>query len=289
MERFYLIAGGVIRVTGPDEQMDCDDPSLTLYQCPPGAWDHWLEFSIVEQVSPPVGELAYAEASKRIYIHGDIHLRYEGTVSNSPEHAYIRILRQGNHSRVEVAARFLKGFITAKIVLNAMEAEHFIACRQGILLHASYIRWRDGAILFTAPSGTGKSTQAELWCRHRGAELINGDRAAVMVEDRGVAVRGIPFCGSSGVHNNVTLPLLGVVYLSQDKETRIRRLTGVQAFRRIWEGCSVNVWNREDLDRCTQTVTEIVTRVPVFHLSCTPDESAVVALEQQILYNNGNV
>lgn len=289
MERFYLIAGGVIRVTGPDGQMDCDDPGLTPYECPAGPWDHWLEFSIVDRVSPPEGELVYTEASKRIYISGDTQLRYEGTVSNAPDDAYIRIERRGSHSRVEAVARFLVGQITAKLVLNAMEAEHFIAVRQGILLHASYIRWRAGAILFTAPSGTGKSTQAELWCRYRGAELINGDRVAVLAKDERVLACGIPFCGSSGVNKNETLPVYAIVYLSQGKTTQLSPLTGVRAFARIWEGCSVNVWNREDLTVCTQTVTEILSRVPVYHLSCTPDESAVFALEQQILDNMGNV
>lgn len=289
MERFYSIAGSVIRVTGPDGQMDCDDSNLRPYECPAAQWDHWLEFSVVQKVSPPIGQLVYAEDSKRIYIHGDTHLRYEGTVSNAPTDAYIRIERQGKHSRVEAVSRFLAGYITAKLVLNAMEAEHMIALRQGVILHAAYIRWNEEAILFTAPSGTGKSTQAELWGRLRGAELVNGDRVAVMTGSDKIMACGIPFCGSSGVNENVTVPVRAVVYLSQGKNTEIHRLSGVQAFRRVWEGCSVNVWNREDMAICTQTVMEIVSRVPVFHLSCTPDESAVLALEQQILDNTGNV
>jgi len=289
MEQFCQLAGIVIRVTAPDGQLDCVDPSLLPFACPAGPWDHWLDFTIVEKVSPPEGELVYTEAAKRIYISGDTHLRYEGTVSNSPAQAYIRIARRGNHSRVEVVRHILAGVITAKLVLNAMEAEHLIVQNRGILIHAAYIQWKNGAILFTAPSGTGKSTQAELWCRFRGAKLINGDRAAVMTTSEDVHACGIPFSGSSGVNKNVTLPLLAVVYLSQGKSNRIQRLSGVQAFRRIWEGCSINVWNRDDLDACTRTVTDIVTRVPVFALSCTPDESAVFCLEQQILDNPGNI
>lgn len=279
MERYYQFAGVVLRVTGPDGQMDCDDLSLMHYECPAQDWDHWLDFTIVDRVSPPEGELIYVEAAKRIYACGETQIRYEGTVSTLPENAYIRIARQGNHSRVEVASRFLAGYITAKLVLNSMEAEHLIVQKRGLLLHASYIRWKDKAILFTAPSGTGKSTQADLWCRLRGAELINGDRAAVMVEDK-IIVRGIPFCGSSGVCKKADLPLAAVVYLSQASQTFIERLSGVQAFRRIWEGCSVNVWNREDMAACTQTVSDVLTAVPVFHLFCTADESAVICLEQ---------
>jgi hypothetical protein len=62
----------------------------------------------------------------------------------------------------------------------------------------------------------------------------------------------------------------------------IQTLTGVNAFRRIWEGCSLNVWNSEDLEICAQTVSDVIAAVPVFHLLCTPDETAVNALEQAL-------
>ena len=44
-----------------------------------------------------------------------------------------------------------------------------------IHLHSSYIIYHDKAILFTGPSGIGKTTQAELWRDYQGAEIINGD------------------------------------------------------------------------------------------------------------------
>ena len=47
----------------------------------------------------------------------------------------------------------------------------------GLLLHSSFIRWRGEGILFSAPSGTGKSTQADLWVKYEDAEILNGDRA----------------------------------------------------------------------------------------------------------------
>lgn len=64
-------------------------------------------------------------------------------------------------------------------ICDLLGLERLLLSRQGLLLHASFIRWQDRGILFSAPSGTGKSTQADLWVRHRGAEVINGDRAAL--------------------------------------------------------------------------------------------------------------
>lgn len=149
----------------------------------------------------------------------------------------------------------------------------------GFLLHASFIAWHGRAILFTAPSGTGKSTQAELWRSLRGAQVINGDRVAVMCTKEGILASGVPCSGSSGISRNETLPLGAVVYLSQDEQTWIKRLTGRHAFARIWEGCCVNVWNREDMALCSDSVIHVAKTVPVWHLACRPDETAVETLE----------
>ncbi len=281
-ELFYRLAGVTIRVIGPDALLNCNDGSLGQYAVHANQWDHTLEFSVVNQLSAPEGELIFSEDTMQIYCDGDVQIRYQGTVSSSFEDGFIRIERHGNHSCIQIRERFLYGHIPAKLVLNSMEAEHIIVENHGVLLHASYIRWKDKAILFTAPSGTGKSTQADLWCRLRGAELINGDRTAVTVDEKGICAAGIPFSGSSGVCKNVTLPVAAIVYLSQAPVTSIEQIAGVRAFRHIWEGCSVNTWNREDLVTCAETVTNIISSIPIYHLACTPDESAVIALENCI-------
>ena len=148
------------------------------------------------------------------------------------------------------------------------------------MFHSAYIEWQGRAILFTAPSGTGKSTQADLWCRHQGAGLINGDRAIVRLDGDTVLACGVPFCGSSGVTKNVSLPLAAIVYLTQAPENRVTVLAGFEAFRRVWEGCNVNVWNREELSAASEYVLEALSRVPVYRLDCRPEPAAVDALRQ---------
>ena len=278
-ERIYSIAGVRLRVTGPERWMYQNEGTLAPFVAT-GGWDHSLEFEVVEQLSAPEGACVYREPGKQIYVHGDTQLRYEGAVANDLTGAYLRIARRGNISRVEVKQENIPCGISYKLVMNCMEAEHLLTAAGGFLLHASCIRREGKAILFTAPSGTGKSTQADLWGTLRGAELINGDRAAVFPCDGNAQVRGIPFCGSSGVAKNETLPLGAIVYLSQAPSTTITRLTGTKAFRRVWEGCSVNVWNRTDMERCSQSVLDIVSAIPVYYLACTPDETAVSALEE---------
>lgn len=277
--RFYEIAGLRLRVAGPAQDMYQQDGILAAFAAAGDEWDHSLEFSVTETISPPEGEQIYRDYDKQIYHLGDGQLRYGGAVERSWENAYLRIERRGNRSVVQVLRSQIPYGIPYKLVMNCMEAEHLVSATGGFLLHASCICHQGKAILFTAPSGTGKSTQAALWGEYRGAELINGDRAAVFYNNGQVEVRGIPFCGSSTVAKNVTLPVAAIVYLSQAPATTITRLSGVRAFRKIWEGCSVNVWNPEDMNSTTQAVMDTVSTVPIFHLACTPDESAVEALE----------
>lgn len=235
--------------------------------------------SLCDRLLPPTGQELFHGANQRAYRSGDELIRYTGPVEASVDQAHASIRRSGNHVRLDFLRRPDVTQVTAKLLVNHLDLEHLLTVHNGFLLHASFIEHEGSAILFTAPSETGKSTQAKLWCDHAGAELVNGDRAAVRIIDGEVYACGIPFSGSSPVRRNVTLPLKAIVYLSQAPENSIAKLRGVRSFRSVWEGCTVNVWDREDVEKATKTVSEVVSRIPVYHLACTPDIRAVELLK----------
>lgn len=280
-EFFYELAGIRYRFLIPADCSWDTYRSLTGYDAQPGTWDIECVLTIPEELSPPEGQRCYHCPSLQVYIDGDREICYHGSVAPSLECAYLRIERQGLKSQIQLKASSIPRGITDSVILTCMQAVHHITAAGGFLLHASWIQYRGKAILFTGPSGIGKSTQAALWCQLRGAELINGDRAAIFPTPDGAEVRGIPYCGSSGVNQNRTMPLAAVVCLTQAPENSITRLTGSRAFRKLWEGCSINLWNQEDIANGTQAVIDTVSVVPVFHLACTPDEQAVQTLEKE--------
>ena len=281
-QRRYEIAGICFRVLCPSRWMFRQDGLLVPFRTEREDWNHTIQLDVVHRLTEPEGECLFVQPHLRVFLQGDAQVRYDGAVKEGLEGAYIRIHRQGTLSRVQILEGAIREGITPKILLNVMEAEHHIVRSRGFLLHAACVEWKGRAILFTAPSGVGKSTQADLWCRLRQARLINGDRAAVMVGEDRVMAMGIPFSGSSGVCRNGAMPVAAIVYLGQAERTQLHRIQGVKAFRRIWEGCCVNVWDREDVALCTDTVMEAAQRSPVFFLDCRPDESAVKALEQAL-------
>lgn len=225
----------------------------------------------------PVGECVFSSENKIVYLDGDTEYIYIGSVSNGPLGAYMYIVCNDDHNDVMIKG-VKDGEIPHRNIIESMTAVHAISRNGGVLLHSSYINVNGKAILFTAPSGVGKSTQAQLWCEYEKAELINGDRSVIYPE----CVCGVPYCGSSGVSKNVTLPIVAIVYLSQAPTDSIEKLNGVRAFRKIWEGCCVNVWNKSDVERSVKTISDVVSSVAVYHLACTKERSAVDILKKEL-------
>ena len=277
MEKYYEIAGIPIKVSG---EVPAADAILSGFAAAPREAEHSLYIAFADALAAPRGDCIHQSPAMQVYSDGTTVQRYVGAVSEGWEKAHMLISRLGSESAVTLKRDSYPGGVGAKTVLNSMEAEHLLTCRRGFILHASVVAHKGRAILFTAPSGTGKSTQANLWERLRGAEIINGDRAAVRIYPEGIKVWGLPFAGSSDLRKNTVLPLAAVVYLGQEPKTKITRLSPGRAFRRIWEGVSVNAWDREDVAMCSETVQTVAEQIPVYYLGCTPDESAVRALEE---------
>lgn len=276
MERYYRFAGVELAVSMPDDRAYTDEYRMAPFVVDAVTDPHVFRFAVVDSLDAPVGTCIAENPTCRVYDDGQRRIRYMGPVTQ----AHTRVSQQGRIHDVQLLAKWFPDRIGTKTVLSSIEAEHLIARAGGFIFHCSYIDRGGKAILFTAPSETGKSTQAELWKNLRGAEIINGDRAAVRIVDGRIMAEGIPFAGSSQYCKNCSLEVEAIVYLGQAPRTTIRRMQGFQAFARVWEGVSVNTWDEADMELVSEAVQQIAMTIPVYHLPCTPDESAVIALER---------
>lgn len=149
-----------------------------------------------------------------------------------------------------------------------------------MILHASFVSTRYGGLLFSGVSGIGKSTQADLWQRYEGAELLNGDRTVLRRIDGVWTAFGSPYAGSSNCFVNESRPVRAIVLLSQGSACSLRRLSPAAAFRGLYAGMTVNLWD----DRYVARVCDLLAAldVPVYALTCTPDRAAVDCLKAEL-------
>ncbi|WP_296878349.1 hypothetical protein [Thomasclavelia sp.] len=150
------------------------------------------------------------------------------------------------------------------------------------VLHSSYIVYQNQAILFSAPSGTGKSTQADLWKKYRNIEIINGDRTLLTLKDDCFFANGWPVCGSSEICFNQTYPIKAIVLLQQGKQNQISQLSYIEKTKRLLKEITINYHNQEYLDNALVFIEQLIKKIPIINLSCTISKEAVECLDDYL-------
>ena len=162
---------------------------------------------------------------------------------------------------------------------SAFPLEELLLSRGRMILHASCVETPLGGVLFSGPSGIGKSTQADLWHRFRGSEILNGDRVILHRQGGQWMASGSPYAGSSRYFINRSIPVTAVVMLEQGQENQPISLTPPEAFRLLYPQLLVNSWNLAFVKRICDLCQELIQTIPVIRFSCTPDLNAVQALD----------
>ncbi len=168
------------------------------------------------------------------------------------------------------------------LVFEGMRLPEFLLSKGIGILHCSFIEVDGQAILFAGDKQVGKSTQASLWEKYLGANVINGDRAGLFIKDGTIVAGGVPYCGTSGICKNKQMPLKAVVCLSKGVENKLEKLSPMEAFMFLLGKFAYNTWDSSDVNTVTDLLTSIVENVPVYSYSCLKDESAVKFLSERI-------
>lgn len=155
--------------------------------------------------------------------------------------------------------------------------------KQTLLFHASVVACDNKAYLFLAKSGTGKSTHSALWLKHvPGCELVNDDNPVVGIREGEVMVYGSPWSGKTPCYRNVKVPVKGMVNISRSTENNIARLGVVQAFASLLPSCSGVKWDVHLYRAQSDSLSAIISRVPIYQLGCTPNREAAVVCSKGV-------
>lgn len=154
-------------------------------------------------------------------------------------------------------------------------------------LHGSAVAVDGKAYLFTAPSGTGKSTHSRLWRQMLGSRvsIINDDKPFLRLQNGELWVYGSPWQGKHNLGQNMCAPLAGICVLSQAKENAIQRLSAEEALHPLLQQC----YQPKSVDAVMKTldmVEKLLTDIPIYYLSCNMDISAA-ALSYQTMTRCG--
>ena len=145
----------------------------------------------------------------------------------------------------------------------------------GLLLHSSAVMMDGEAYLFSAPSGTGKSTHTQLWLQVFGdrAKILNDDKPAMRLENGVWYAYGTPWSGKYDYSVNTKVPLAGICILSRGDDNRILPYGGAKAIHDILTQ-TIRSSDADAMIKLLELLDQLVTAVPVWKMECTPDPEA---------------
>lgn len=152
----------------------------------------------------------------------------------------------------------------------------------GILLfHGSAIAVDNEGYLFTAHSGTGKSTHTRLWKQVFGerAVIVNDDKPFLELAEAGILLHGSPWSGKHGLDANICVPLKGLCILERGTENTIRPATADEALGMLQKQAYRPINAEKEVEFLSLT-HRLVALVSLWKLSCTKEQAAA-----QIAYN----
>lgn len=149
------------------------------------------------------------------------------------------------------------------------------------VFHGSVIAVDGVSYLFTAKSGTGKSTHTRLWRELLGdkAVMVNDDKPMLRVTESGVIAYGTPYNGKHRLSANIAVPLKAICILERAAENHIVRITKSEAYAMLLQQV-YRPQNPAQMAKTLKLVDKLAAQVALWRLGCNMDISAA-----EVAYN----
>lgn len=202
---------------------------------------------------------------------------YSVTVTED-ETKYEKIAAEKEAEKTKTSLKILEETIESLAIYRKI-AEQMIDY-DTLLFHGSAIAVDGETYIFTAPSGTGKSTHTRLWREYLGnkAIMVNDDKPLLKVSDE-VIVYGTPYNGKHRLGNNISVPLKAICILTRSKENYIKKISKQEAYITIVQQ-TYRSNNPEKTKKVLELIDKLLDKVELYKLGCNMNiEAAKIAYE----------
>ena len=173
-----------------------------------------------------------------------------------------------------VPVRNLSDNLLEITALQRKIVEEFIP-RNILLFHGSVVAVDNTAYLFTAKSGTGKSTHTRLWREMFGdrAVMVNDDKPFLQLTDTGVIAWGSPWNGKHRLGSNIGVPLKSICFLERSAKNWVKPITPAEALAMLFQQ-SQRPQNPANMPKYMELIDKLASRVEFYRMGCNMDPEA---------------
>lgn len=165
---------------------------------------------------------------------------------------------------------------TVEYVLMGSLFHRFLIVADGLMLHSSAVVVDGYAYLFSADSGTGKSTHTKLWLdKFDDAYILNDDKPAIRKIDGEWYVFGTPFSGKTDTNVNEKVKLGAIVFLERSEDNWIEEEKVEEAIPKFFKQTTRKLNFEKNMDLVLKTMESVLSEVPIYKMGCNVSEEAV--------------
>lgn len=145
-----------------------------------------------------------------------------------------------------------------------------------ILFHGSSIAYEDKGYLFTAMSGTGKSTHTRLWREVLGDKvmMINDDKPLLKINEDGIIIYGTPWMGKHNLGSNCCYPLEAICLIERGKRNEIQFLSFEEMYGILLQQTQRSA-SPSEMVYLLRLLERLRTNIKLYRLKCTISKEAV--------------
>lgn len=286
MNETYYNIGDIIFNVKSDLPYELPEGNAKNFRIHPTDTDFTYEFKKNENIAEYIAESTYV--ADAIFAHEYLNKNkdfFRGFLWK--DNFYDSILDINWEKRTGIISYISSGilieqFLKGSNFLNYLCLERIFTLFDALLLHSSHITIGDEALLFSAPSGTGKSTQAELWEKYENAKIINGDRTLLRRNEGIWYAYGCPMCGTSEIYLQSKKPLKAIIILEQSERNTLHELTTGEKFSLLYPQLTIQRWDRQMVLKNMELLENLIENIPIWKYSCTKDKDAVEDLKEAL-------
>lgn len=151
-----------------------------------------------------------------------------------------------------------------------------------LMMHGSSLSYKGEGVIFTALSGTGKSTHTSFWRSAFGEDvrMINDDKPFLDLSRDTPMICGSPWMGKHHLGENISCPLRAIVIVERAERDRICKVSFSDAVPEIYR----QIYRGENTSEVMTALSlmDRISKVPVYRLGCTISEHSAVMARDMI-------